>query len=263
MNLCRRQPVETRVRRLGSALRSALWRATRRLGLVPTLVRHEGIELLANLGQSSRGLGQPPRVEMLNLLGQNLLSQNPSGQKLRKCHDAGPPVASPDRNPWTIEHLQRRRTWPMPWPLFFGRRCNLFALGRSAGAPWHFVSHPASFVSALLWENLIVIKDYHAHVYFDASSRDRAGQLCEASGRALPLVVGRMHDRPVGPHPRGSCQLTFAPEQFAQVIAWLMLNRNGLTVFAHANTGDSLKDHTDHVLWLGPSETLNLSALGR
>jgi len=107
------------------------------------------------------------------------------------------------------------------------------------------------------------ITDYHAHVYFDAAQRERARGLCEAAGRAFPLAVGRLHDRPVGPHPRGSCQLAFAGEQFGNVIPWLILNRNGLTIFAHANTGDSLKDHTEHVLWLGPSETLNLSALAK
>ncbi len=32
----------------------------------------------------------------------------------------------------------------------------------------------------------------------------------------------------------------------------------GLTVFTHAQTGNALKDHTDHVIWLGPSETLKL-----
>jgi DOPA 4,5-dioxygenase len=107
------------------------------------------------------------------------------------------------------------------------------------------------------------IRGYHAHVYFDASSREAAGRLCEAAGRAFPLVVGRMHDKPVGPHPRGSCQLAFGTELFAQVIPWLIENRSGLTVFAHADTGDDLKDHTDHVLWLGPSETLDLAALSR
>jgi aromatic ring-cleaving dioxygenase len=39
-------------------------------------------------------------------------------------------------------------------------------------------------------------------------------------------------------------------------------NRNGLTIFAHAETGNALKDHTDHVIWLGPSETLDLAKLG-
>jgi aromatic ring-cleaving dioxygenase len=107
------------------------------------------------------------------------------------------------------------------------------------------------------------IAGYHAHVYFDAAGREQARRLCEAVGQALGVTVGRMHDKPVGPHPRGSCQLAFPAERFAAVIPWLILNRNGLTVFAHAETGDALKDHTEHVLWLGPSEALNLAALSR
>jgi DOPA 4,5-dioxygenase len=105
------------------------------------------------------------------------------------------------------------------------------------------------------------ITAYHAHVYFDAADREQAHLLCEAAGRAFGVTVGRMHDKPVGPHPRGSCQLAFGADKFAAVIPWLIVNRNGLTVFAHAETGDTLKDHTEHVLWLGPSEPLNLAAL--
>jgi DOPA 4,5-dioxygenase len=105
------------------------------------------------------------------------------------------------------------------------------------------------------------ITGYHAHVYFDAQSREQARELCETAGRAFRLSVGRLHDGPVGPHPRGSCQLAFAADEFAKVIPWLIENRSGLTVFAHALTGDALKDHTEHVLWLGPSEALNLAAL--
>lgn len=73
--------------------------------------------------------------------------------------------------------------------------------------------------------------------------------------------MGRMHDRPVGPHPRASCQLAFGPETFGALVPWLIANRNGLTVFAPAVTGEELKDHTGHVIWLGNSEPLDLSAL--
>jgi aromatic ring-cleaving dioxygenase len=107
------------------------------------------------------------------------------------------------------------------------------------------------------------ITSYHAHVYFDAAEHDRARSLCEAAHKALGVVVGRMHDRPVGPHPRGSCQLTIGIDQFASVIPRLIVNRGRLTIFAHAETGDALKDHTDHVIWLGPSEPLDLSTLSR
>jgi len=106
------------------------------------------------------------------------------------------------------------------------------------------------------------ISGYHAHVYFDAPTREKARELCEQAGARFGVTVGRMHDAPVGPHPRGSCQLAFGAGAFRDVIPWLVLNRNGLTVFVHAQTGDALKDHTEHVLWLGASETLNLAALG-
>jgi DOPA 4,5-dioxygenase len=105
------------------------------------------------------------------------------------------------------------------------------------------------------------ITGYHAHVYYDAASREQARALSEAAGRNFKVVVGRMHDKPVGPHPRGSCQLAFAADQFASIIPWLILNRNGLTIFTHAETGDAIKDHTDHVLWLGNSEPIDLTAL--
>ena len=108
---------------------------------------------------------------------------------------------------------------------------------------------------------MTVITDYHAHVYFDAETRERARDLCETAGKAFPLTVGRMHDKPVGPHPRGSCQLAFAAAHLGAILPWLIVNRGPLTIFAHANTGNALADHTAHVIWLGPSETLNLAAL--
>ena len=108
---------------------------------------------------------------------------------------------------------------------------------------------------------MTAISGYHAHVYFDTATRDAAERLCGEAGRLFKLTVGRVHDKPVGPHPRGSCQLAFDRDEFAKVIPWLIENRGGLTVFAHAETGDAIKDHTEHVLWLGPSEALDLAAL--
>jgi aromatic ring-cleaving dioxygenase len=107
------------------------------------------------------------------------------------------------------------------------------------------------------------IKGYHAHIYFDTADREQAERLCAEAGKAFAVAVGRMHDKPVGPHPRGSCQLAFGPDLFGKVVPWLIAHRGGLTVFAHAETGDAMTDHTEHVVWLGPSETLNLAALSR
>ena len=103
------------------------------------------------------------------------------------------------------------------------------------------------------------IDSYHAHVYFGPETVDQARALCEAVRDGFPGVeMGRVHEREVGPHPRWSCQLTFAPELFAKVIPWLALNREGLTVFIHPNTGDALADHRDHALWMGELLPLKL-----
>ena len=48
-------------------------------------------------------------------------------------------------------------------------------------------------------------------------------------------------------------------ELFGEVAQFLALNRDSLTVFAHAETGEDLADHTQHVIWFGESEELDLS----
>ncbi|KAF1029622.1 MAG: hypothetical protein GAK40_00389 [Burkholderia plantarii] len=108
------------------------------------------------------------------------------------------------------------------------------------------------------------IVSWHAHVYFDASSRDAAWSLRETIDAQIgPLVViGRFHERPVGPHPMWSYQLEFAHPQLPAVLDWLSLNHGELDVFLHPNTGDALRDHRDCAVWVGHSHTLNLGALG-
>lgn len=106
------------------------------------------------------------------------------------------------------------------------------------------------------------IRDFHFHLYFDPDQGEQARALGEQLRDRFGVAVGRVHLRPVGPHPRGSCQLTVPTEAFAAVTSWLMLNRGGMTVFVHASTGDDLADHSRHVLWLGSSEPLDLSLFG-
>jgi len=105
------------------------------------------------------------------------------------------------------------------------------------------------------------IRDYHAHVYFDADTLEQASALCARAAQKFDLRMGRIHQKPVGPHPMWSCQLAFEPEIFATLIPWLALNRDGLTVFIHPQTGDDLADHTEHAIWMGSIEPLVLDAL--
>ena len=108
-----------------------------------------------------------------------------------------------------------------------------------------------------------IIASWHAHVYFEAASRDAAWALRETVERELAgrIQLGRFHEKPVGPHPMWSYQLAFAAGEFAQVVGWLTLNHGALDVFVHPNTGDELRDHRDSALWIGGSHRLNLAAL--
>jgi aromatic ring-cleaving dioxygenase len=103
------------------------------------------------------------------------------------------------------------------------------------------------------------IRDFHAHIYYDPEEVELAKRLAAAAQERFPIAVGHFHLHPVGPHPRGSVQLTVPREAFGDVAQFLALNRSGLTVFAHAETGDDLADHSRHVIWFGPSEPLDLS----
>lgn len=105
---------------------------------------------------------------------------------------------------------------------------------------------------------MMQITGYHAHVYFDDKTVDQARAVCEAVRDQFGAEMGRMHEKPIGPHPMASCQLAFSVEKFPAIMPWLSLNRNGLTVFTHPETGDDLADHRDHGIWMGSMPALKL-----
>ncbi|HET7715003.1 MAG TPA: DOPA 4,5-dioxygenase family protein [Bauldia sp.] len=100
--------------------------------------------------------------------------------------------------------------------------------------------------------------DFHAHIYFDPPELAEAQALAAEVKERFGVAVGHFHQRPVGPHPRGSVQLTVPTDRFGEVASWLAVHRRGLTVFAHASTGDDRRDHRENVVWFGPSEALKL-----
>jgi DOPA 4,5-dioxygenase len=53
--------------------------------------------------------------------------------------------------------------------------------------------------------------------------------------------------------------MTVPTERFGEVATWLAVNRAGLTIFAHATTGNDRLDHSQNVIWFGPSEPLDMS----
>ena len=100
--------------------------------------------------------------------------------------------------------------------------------------------------------------NYHAHVYFEQETLEFSKNLCKKAGDLFSLQVGRVHQKPIGPHPKWSCQITFPSTKFEQLILWLEDNRQGLSVLIHGLTGDNLQDHTEYAYWLGNQVELSL-----
>ena len=98
---------------------------------------------------------------------------------------------------------------------------------------------------------------YHAHIYFDEGTQSQARVLCMEAWQSCHVGLGRFHERPVGPHPDWSCQLSFDADEFERLIPWLDSNRDGLNILVHPLTGDALAEHTTHARWLGNPRELN------
>ena len=111
---------------------------------------------------------------------------------------------------------------------------------------------------------LDAITDYHVHVYYDpaneprprralARTRRRANFRKPSSDAGTTSWSDRIRNRCIRSH--------FRPQMLAAFVPWLMLNRDGLTVLLHPETGDDFTDHTAHAAWFGAVLPLRLDRL--
>lgn len=104
---------------------------------------------------------------------------------------------------------------------------------------------------------------YHAHIYYDPqTTRDRAERLRQRVGARFPRArLGRWHDELVGPHTRSMFQIAFPVDLITELLPFLMLNRDGLTVLLHPETGNDYRDHSAYAVWFGAVLPLRLEVL--
>ncbi|WP_186204758.1 DOPA 4,5-dioxygenase family protein [Burkholderia gladioli] len=106
------------------------------------------------------------------------------------------------------------------------------------------------------------IQSYHAHIYFDGIEERQAALLLRSQiADRFHVTVGRVHERAIGPHARPMYQVSFAPDQFNQFVPWLMMNRGGLAVLIHPNTGRPKRDHLSDAMWMGEILPINTDPL--
>ena len=106
------------------------------------------------------------------------------------------------------------------------------------------------------------IQSWHAHIYYDPATRAAAATLREQVAQRFPAVrLGRWHDVKVGPHPQAMYQIALENADFPGLAGFLALNRQGLTILLHPESGRPKDDHLNHALWLGAVLPLDASML--
>ena len=92
-------------------------------------------------------------------------------------------------------------------------------------------------------KDISLIKGYHAHLYYNGENKQHAWMLRrEIEDKFNNAIVGRWHDKEMGPHPVSFYQVAFPPEMFSEFVPWLALNRGQLSILIHTNTGDGYLD---------------------
>lgn len=101
------------------------------------------------------------------------------------------------------------------------------------------------------------IKSYHAHVYFDEDSYEKAVLLRRWVAERFEVELGDWNQGPRGPHVTPSFYFGFTNDVVHVILPWLQLNSLGLTILLHPNTDDPRSDHIHYTAWINRSQPVN------
>lgn len=107
---------------------------------------------------------------------------------------------------------------------------------------------------------------WHAHIYYSPERRAEAEALryrfmalTKDGNNSVILLVGRMMDRGVGPHPMAQYEIHFRERFVVEVSA--LIEASGLRALVHPLTDDDLADHTTLARWIGEPVELDVTTL--
>jgi DOPA 4,5-dioxygenase len=110
---------------------------------------------------------------------------------------------------------------------------------------------------------------FHSHTYFDhddpecvAEARAYMELIRQTFAATAHVEVHSFMPAPAGPHLRGSFEVLFTREVFADYVSWLMFTRpERLAILVHPLTRSQTLDHTARALWIGTPLPLDRAML--
>ncbi|CAN5250006.1 hypothetical protein BH10PSE4_BH10PSE4_02850 [soil metagenome] len=101
------------------------------------------------------------------------------------------------------------------------------------------------------------IKSYHAHIYFDEDTAEKAALLRGWVAERFVVELGDWNLTPRGPHVTPSFYFGFTNDLLHVILPWLQLNSLGLTILLHPNTDDPRADHLYYTAWINRAQPVN------
>lgn len=117
-----------------------------------------------------------------------------------------------------------------------------------------------NFLNQIWTQKAEKIEGYHIHIYHDdAMSQFVADGIREQIKTLFPEHLEADYNiARVGPHLAHNIQIDIKKEGFAEILQWLQMNNDGLSILVHPETGDDIKDHLQHSIWVNKELGYNM-----
>lgn len=101
---------------------------------------------------------------------------------------------------------------------------------------------------------------YHAHIYWKSVDERLVALHCRTFLHDNGCALGRIWDRPIGPHPLPMFQVMYDSTNKDCIEGYL--TKTKLSVLLHEDIGDNhVRDHTEGARWIGTPLKLDLEFL--